>query len=93
MDSGKKWTSGGIWVPDSEANFWSPKLFFMVSIPKIKIQIPPFIVFRDTFVVLYTFESYIFVDISVVKETTNCIDFAVKKREKSEDYGGLGIWK
>ena len=65
----------------------------MVSIPKIKIQIPPFIAFRDTFVVLYTFESDIFVDISVVKQTTNCMNFVVKKREKLEDYGGLGIWK
>ena len=65
----------------------------MVSIPKIKIQIPHLIVFRDTFVVLYTFESDIFVDISVVKQTTNCINFAVKRREKLEDYGGLGIWK
>ena len=65
----------------------------MVSISKIKIQIPPFIVFRDTLVVLYTFESDIFVDISVVKQTTNCINFAVKRREKLEDYGGLGIWK
>ena len=27
MDSGKKWTSGGIWVPDSEANF-KPKIIF-----------------------------------------------------------------
>lgn len=61
----------------------------MVSIPKIKIQIPHLIVFRDTFVVLYSFESDIFVDISVVKQTTNCINFAVKRREKLEDYGGL----